>query len=1393
MKLLLPISSMLLLVAAAYILSRGGWRRLLFAGVLFSLGIIGWRLGTGDPAKSPRKLLLVCSGPALDANPKPLEELLKKLESENKNLRCALLRLDFGSYASNATPAWHRVKDLTVKKAGAIRLDDKGEQWPTALVRTLRTVVQEEERATVAFFTTGLVDGDFHGLPLAGTLGQLIQEFGTQAPASPSAKDTQSPLREVDLLALGSAETRLTPLRVELSRSRLPALPLNQIPLTAHVSFEPPLGHVWRGGKVTARLYIILVPGAQPEVITHTWDLKDIPRMPMQLQLSEFKSDKRLAPLTGLHYLDVQVDLKTATSFLRLSGGSYLQVDPRPLTIVHPAQGSGALADAGWRAEGGIEPPPNPKELWGAYDQKDTELPWRMGMLGSIGFFTWSDYLALYPLPSSGTPAAAAAVPTLPPGVTVLIEPDQTQLDQLNQSQEFKKNLRDGEQIVIAGFGSPVTASATSHRWLPAVPAAELAISAAPAATGTKPPGPAPTVLRWYDWQPRLDVLLDSSAVLHGTVGHPAFHSQVEFVKSLCAKLDLYTAPGSDVAAVRDDAEFLTLSWQVPRMVLAEGKVHGETLLFNAPWTLANGLAKPDARKPESAGLLWLETAQDMAMRTITPSQIALRSQLINRPIRGEPLKWIPLDPQYRQPRAIVVFLAADLGQADVTNIADLMLHRDPDVGPFTFSLPASGAPKLPASFKDRRISVRVVPVALPPGGVGDLVKKWLPDASKTLQETLGTDAKVEPFRLTEGDATVQGQKFANELLQQWAQEPTLQVRQCGRVFDPRVAQDRRAPLRHLVLKAPDARSPDAFQEEIYAEVIDTTASATEQRLPVVVGSPYGEGFVTVLAYSPFAGDMWVADSGTKVAETKVAGITTKPYESRMKNVRPRGLTQRDTRGKIIMDPGFDGWGIQRLIDPAVLGLGAYPLGHLPQIRSMSWRAEDSRLIIQATLPSDLRQQSRLSSIEVSWDGSQKRPLEVETLDFATGAVQFGVTLPPESAGKVGELSWGDNLRAQALSVVFPPSIDGHGQGLELVLTQLASILGTGRVQADDMQTLTTRPLSHSYRSVVWIFVLLALLLSPLARSWTAVILKWKHWRDRRNLASRLYRPPPGGLAVHAEATSNDWGRSIGQPKALAQAGLPAGERPFEPADSLKAAKVVTLSYLLFPELPTQKPIVRLKHVSMNRRAWILVDDPGRLASPYQLLYPSREQYSQTMVGVIAALLLPTGTEMVLRWARPQEEDHQLLIQTPGCLSRVEKFMTQYDRPSRLGTVPLKAPSDLVADEDVFLISDLRTLEWQEISDFIDEVANVDGRLILCALRSPEDWKVMGLVEDEASGRLLDRTEYRPEDLKREDRTHEQCIRSAVGTRGGHVVDLVTSFSATDAFAQLRHFTLNRL
>jgi hypothetical protein len=574
----------------------------------------------------------------------------------------------------------------------------------------------------------------------------------------------------------------------------------------------------------------------------------------------------------------------------------------------------------------------------------------------------------------------------------------------------------------------------------------------------------------------------------------------------------------------------------------------------------------------------------------------------------------------------------------------------------------------------------------------------------------------------------------------------TISRQRGARVIDERTISPHEAPERHLLLRRTD--TPRSKLDGPFAVIEDSrfVENHRVRRAPTIESYSLREGTVVVLGYSPFARDVWQRDAGSAAGK------------------EPDGQ-QAGT---------VNGWGVQRLIDAIEITTPGRPLSrNHPLLRGA--RVADDGATLWVDCWADF-------SSEKTWieptlrQRTQAVPGRLHRFDRSTGNVTFQVQPPLNQSLRgwftleLGDIDSGPESRPVLFVDLQPMQLDGRST--REALARLAGLTGgTVLNRGSTMESLAcSRPAAWL---VSFLLVGLALfLLSPLVR-------RWSLFRRRRH--GELVRGDRRMVSLDVPGILAEWGMNAGAPRSTRQAGDPAGQKPYESGDPLSAARSSTL-FPLFADaatIPPRRPIVRERYSGRALEAIILLDCTSSLFGT--TASPTPAQYVVELTRLLAGAIWSTAGQVCVQSIQQPEltwgphgggEDSEELI----------RFVNQaIQQGARKGYQPLRLPEGMASGQLLFLVSDLLAPHYRVLGRFLTECAaqEISCRVIHVQLPPGEDG--IGLGRSALTGRLLDRTEWTPDDLIAAHEEHLAQIRPLVEAGGGRFATVAVNLRMEDA------------
>ncbi len=588
-------------------------------------------------------------------------------------------------------------------------------------------------------------------------------------------------------------------------------------------------------------------------------------------------------------------------------------------------------------------------------------------------------------------------------------------------------------------------------------------------------------------------------------------------------------------------------------------------------------------------------------------------------------------------------------------------------------------------------------------------------------------------WAVADGDFDRKGQELAGRILR----TPSSLIRRApgGRDIDQRT--DYGIDAKPATVPAPEHQRllnipPDKFR----TPSATVSVGAGDEQRPVVVSKVYGEGQVLVLAYSPFAPDVWLRDVWDAASPALID--------------RTRPSSQRR----------FQGWGIQRLIDFVSLNGSVEP------------RPRDRLAIGNAQVTaggSTLSLQLLADPDGGSWEGPQLifsprdvRPLELTRRNTSTGELTF---------------------KLHTKTLIEGPAILQHGVGAETpIFVSLAGQIGPS---GDIGQVLrTTAELSggsliqeeepipiSSTRAAPWLPALILTIsslfvMSPAVVPWTGLT----QWLARRKQRLRV------GQVLDVDDILSEWGVLLGRPTTERVAGVPGAERRFESGDRLNAARISSLiPFTVLSEslgLPKRPPLVRVRHMTHATNALILLDHTHSLATPRFSPHPTKTELAQFICGIVAGVTwMRDGSVSLISTSRVRSLDFgpSLSLASMDDIRRAARKMTEEPHAARTG---ISLSDDIEERTAVYLITDVPSRSPSEVARLVSTTVSKNLSLRVIQVSDPEEINASGLGRFAGTSTFVDRLDANRDTVQASylhDISQTQQILSAENVPSVHV------------------------
>jgi uncharacterized protein (DUF58 family) len=263
-----------------------------------------------------------------------------------------------------------------------------------------------------------------------------------------------------------------------------------------------------------------------------------------------------------------------------------------------------------------------------------------------------------------------------------------------------------------------------------------------------------------------------------------------------------------------------------------------------------------------------------------------------------------------------------------------------------------------------------------------------------------------------------------------------------------------------------------------------------------------------------------------------------------------------------------------------------------------------------------------------------------------------------------------------------------------------------------------------------------------------------------------------------------EWGFNPGAPQAARRAGDPAGQKPYEPGDSLATARPATLlPFTSAGVLPPRRPIVRQRIVGRAMEAVLLLDCTPGLFIPADV--PSRADYVVLLARLLAGTVWATAGMVSIAsvqdpgqiWGpRGAGDDSENLVRF------VSDLLTQ---GARQPPGQLVLPEEMGSGRVVFFVSDLLAPREAELPPLLEHCAREEISFRVVQVQSGHNEELVGMGISAVSKRLLDRTEWSAQDVAFAQDQHAAEMRALVEAHGGRFAAIPADLTVSDVFERL--------
>ena len=277
--------------------------------------------------------------------------------------------------------------------------------------------------------------------------------------------------------------------------------------------------------------------------------------------------------------------------------------------------------------------------------------------------------------------------------------------------------------------------------------------------------------------------------------------------------------------------------------------------------------------------------------------------------------------------------------------------------------------------------------------------------------------------------------------------------------------------------------------------------------------------------------------------------------------------------------------------------------------------------------------------------------------------------------------------------------------------------------------------LPSSMLSAVAILVLTLFLFSPFVRPWTA----FNRWRRRFAEADKAPT-----IGFDPEVVSQRMAEHLSRYEASRRSGDPAWTRRYAPGDSLTRALAADLFSFLpqakrlgIPKLP---PRVRLREAGEGFDFYLCVDDSQSMFHPGHLSKQSKKVFAlKSLIDILGRSIDIQGGRWYLCSLRgrglvgPVKGQDKALIE-----ATIDSWITDQQETLDLDTIP-----EVARHAIILVISDFATnLDHEYLSLF-------EGNFVRALMiTDPEESQEIGMSYDAVSGKIYDRSEWEPGDVR---------------------------------------------
>lgn len=847
----------------------------------------------------------------------------------------------------------------------------------------------------------------------------------------------------------------------------------------------------------------------------------------------------------------------------------------------------------------------------------------------------------------------------------------------------------------------------------------------------------------------------------NGSAAISLFQSTV--ANELCASLQASALPwkprtGSEVfTTIKDNLVHCEISQPLYGRLPTSGlKVH-----LMPPMTL--GVSNPEAR-----GMMHAPSAMEGAFWEMSGSQMRPRLGLLfgfstSAKFRVNDFfgsNYRPLDPEARYTHTHVVYFASKDFIYPVECSAKAPLRLTSAMGSKDFS---SGDTVYKTLSDLAKQGIVVHLVDLPGFTKRDPLGNTTPEAygrdlKPALNKTENLNAEFQKVRLSRPDwpgpytqpiAKDAAQAIAANITAHSKKSSLLTRSRMERVIDVRGRRTSYLPATSYPIRP---RHPAAT----------TLAHFGKPTEPAVIATQIHQGTVVVFGYSMFSAEHWRGDAATstipfessiphdvpQIAALSNLGVGNLDWKNQLQSDWKLNAAEADAVLKEFAPHAADGWGLQRLLD-------------LAELTALPRTSSSAHPIVQGI---ELSPDNRVLTVNLLADFTKAEPSEpvlkgadIAVVDTDVLSQRMSLRITADSAIKskkfgVDVLKLHPTLThpraAVPIYLDLASSRAGPGNVRE-ALIQYSTAFGGEVVDKSRIET------AMNYRGALTSIALLLLcggcLLAFLPREFRSLF------------GQKELTPRKGGLikrhAFDVDGILKEWGANVGSPRAARIAGLPAGQKPFEPGDSLGAARrsdMVAFSSVGC-SLPPKKPIVRRRTSSKSMLVRVLFDCSPSLRLPLTRGVSTKLALMKEVIHFIAGAAWLCSGNVVIAPLQKSERDwgpHGAGGEIESALKFVDQQLSQHQGS-------FDTQFEWTAGEVVIIVSDGLVIDVGQLKDWGAAAVSEGSYLRFVQITTPFHSQEVGLCRSVLTGMPLDRREWEPHNVEAAFRRLSDSLRNA--------------------------------